>query len=324
MKFKRKMLFILTLPILLSATPHKILYSFTSTNVLSKVNGDSNKTLNLFIKPIIPANYTIVSKLYNETHNTLVFANTFSEYVDKEGTNYSVNYPLYMRINSDGLRFQFEVTLNDKTTVTSGVIYPYIKNTIDAMQYKDSSYISENAFIKVETNKIVTSETFNFDNYNEYLAKEADNSIDFSTVKFNFPHNYDLPYLKAEYRIKDYNNVYPFLRHINNEAVVELNCITKNKEITFEIKEDLYVKYDTLEMSANKLNGSIKTKKLFIPIGKQDLLEENDSYILISEAGYSAIDIKLPLTYYFDRHIIGLCYESNYCISGGIREWFWC
>lgn len=320
MKFKRKLLFISTLPILISAAPQKITYSFTSTNVLTKLTGDSNETLDLYIKPSVPDNYTIVSKLYNETYNTLVFANTFSEYVDKAGTYYSIYYPLYKRITSDGLRFQFEVTVNNKTNISYGIIYPYIKKTIDALQYKDSSYISENAFLKLDIKNVTTSETFNFDNFNEYLAKEVDNSIDFSSVKFNFPQNYALPYLKAEYHIKDYTNVYPNLRHVKDEVVIELNCITTSREISFSISEELYVKPDTLEMNANRVKGSIKTNKLFIPIGKQELLEENDSYILISEAGYSAIDIKLPLTYYFDRHIIGLCYESNYCISGGVRE----
>ena len=324
MKFKRKLLFISSLPLILSATPKlKVEYFFTSTNVLNKLTGDKNVSLKLALRPIEANNFQIISRLYNHATGALLFSNFFSEYVGKKGQTFTVDYPIRYKLTSNGLRFEYEITYGSNKPVTrSGVVYPYLKKTINALQYKDNNYVTENAFIKVDATKVVTGETFNFDNYNEYLAKNNDNSIDFSSVKFYYPQNYAFTYLKAEYHIKDYNNIYPNLRHIDNEVVIDMICTCVDSEITFSIKEEMYVKEDTLEMSTSKLPGYIKTDKLFIPVDKQKLAERNDSYILVNEAGYSAVDIILPLSFYFDKKIIGLCYESDYCFSGGIREWF--
>ena len=320
MKFRTKLLFITTLPLCLGAAPQHTRYSFSSVNTLTKLTGGNNASLTLNITPVVAYDYMVVSRLYNHATNALLFSNTFDDYVEKTGTTFTVDYPLRYKLTSNGLRFEFEITYSNKDYVFSGVVYPYVSKTINALQYKDSSYVTENAFIKVETNKVITGETFNFDNYNEYLSKNDDNSIDFSTVKFNYPEKYDFNYLKAEYHIVDYNNVYPNLRHENGEVVLNLNCVKNNTEISFELNDELYVKKDTLEMASTKLRRYVRTDKLFIPINKQELLEENDSYILIKEAGYSCINIKLPLSYYFDKKIVGLCYESDYCISGVVRE----
>ena len=321
MKFKRKLLFISSLPLCLSATPHtRIRYSFTSGNVLTKLTGNGNASLTLTIKPVFADDYTIVSRLYNHTTNALLFSSTFDEFVGKEGTTYAVNYPLRYKLNSNGLRFEYEISYSNKTDTISGVLYPFVAKTINALQYKDEDYVTENAFIKVESTKVVTGEKFNFDNYNEYLSKNEDNSLDFSTAKIYYLNSYDFNYLKAEYHIKDYKDVYPNLKHENDEVVLNMDCIKNDTEISFVINEDLYVKPDSLEMSSSKLSGYIKTDNLFVPINKQKLLEENDSYILIKEAGYSCIDIKLPFTYFFNKKIVGPCYDSDYCISGGIRE----
>ncbi len=323
MKFKRKILFLTTVPFCLATAPHtKLIYTFASTDTLTKLTGNENATLNFSFVPLIEFDYKIVSRLYNHSTNGLLFSNIKEEHITREGITYTVNYPLRYKLTSSGLRFEYEVTYSNKVNTISGVLYPYISRTINALQYKDANYVTENAFIKVESNKVVTGETFNFDNYNEYLSKNVDNSIDFSSIKMYYMHKYDFSYLKAEYRIKDYKNVYPNLRHENDEVVLNMNCVKNGNEISFELNEPLYVKPNSLEMFRFKVHECNKTNKLFIPVNKQKLLEENDSYILIKEAGYSAIDIKLPLTFFFNKKIIGQCYDSDYCISGGIKEWF--
>ncbi|MBQ6920306.1 MAG: hypothetical protein IJQ72_00185 [Bacilli bacterium] len=318
MKFKRKLLFISSLPLCLGAGPSfGIPYTFTSSTVITKLTGNENTSITLMFDPLVPTNYTVVSRLYNHTTNALLFSSTMEETIGKP---YTVNYPTRYKLNSSGLRFEYEISYMRIISKLSGVLYPFVAKTINALQYKDEDYVTENAFIKVESTKVVTGEKFNFDNYNEYLSKNEDNSLDFSTAKIYYLHSYDFNYLKAEYHIKDYKDVYPNLKHENDEVVLNVDCVKNGTEISFVINEDLYVKPDSLEMSSSKLSGYIKTDKLFVPINKQKLLEENDSYILIKEAGYSCIDIKLPFTYFFNKKIVGLCYNSDYCISGGIRE----
>lgn len=324
MRFKRKLLFIASLPLCLGAGPQRIPYYFTSQNVLTKLTGDKNVSLNLNITTFYASDYKIISRLYNHSTNALLFSNTFERSLGRTSTDYTVDYPIRYKLTSNGLRFEYDITYSDKNSVFSGVVFPYTNRVINALQYKDSNYVTENAFIKVETNKVITGETFNFDDYNEYLSKAADNSIDFSTVKFYYMHNYDFNYLKAEYHIKDYNNVYPRLKHVNGEVVLNMKCTKNGNEISFKLDDTLYVKAHSLEMSSTPLSKYTETKKLYVPVKAQQLLQEDDSYILIKEAGYSCVDINLPLSYYFNKKIIGLCYDSDYCISGGVREWFLC
>lgn len=320
MKLRNKLLFVSILPLCLSASPHKKNFEFYSTNVLSKLTGDSNATLDLFIKPVVSGNYQVVSRLYNNAHNNLLFSNTFNEGVTSSGTSFSVEYPLRYKLTGDGLRFDFEITFLNRVTTYSGLLYPFTNQVINVSNYKDSVYTTENRFIKVETNQVVTGESFSFADYNEYLSKKSDNTIDFSTIKFKYLNDYSFKYLKAEYHIKDYKNVYPHLKKTNGEIVLDMICIPNNGEISFSLLQIMYVNKDTLDMSNIKLPNYVITSDLYVPIGKQSLLEENDSYILIKEAGYSAVDLMFPLTFYLSKPMLGLCHDSDYCIAGGVRE----
>ena len=91
-------------------------------------------------------------------------------------------------------------------------------------------------------------------------------------------------------------------------------------DITFELDEKMYVNPTTLQMSSSRVKNYVETNELFVPVGKEDLLYLDDSYILIKEAGYSAVDIVLPFTFFFGKVLIGFCHESDFCLVGGIRE----
>lgn len=320
MNFKKKLAFIFTLPLCLGAGGKKVSFYFTSTNVLYKVTGERNQSLDVHIKPAIAGEFELIARMYNNRTNALLFSTSFNESVPVEGKSFSINYPLRYRITGDGLKFTFDISRGTISLSRTAVLYPCNQVVVNALLYKNEDYTNANRFIKIEKEAVLTGETFSFRNYNEYLSKDSDNSINFSSVHFNFLQNYEFIYQEAEYHIKDYNNVYPYLNHIDDEVVLKMNCINNNGEISLSLNDTLYVKGDTLEMSSNYIKGYTQTDKLFIPIGKQSLLEGNDSYILIKEAGYSCVDIKLPLSYFFNKKIIGQCYESDYCIEGGIRE----
>lgn len=320
MNFKKKLAFVFILPLCLGAGGKKTSFIFTSENVLYKVAGDINKSLDVHISTAIAGEFELIVKMYNNKTNALLFSTSFNEYVTISGKTFTINYPLRYRMTGDGLRFTYDISRGTISQSRSAILYPCNQVVVNALLWKNEDFRTENRFIKIEKNAVVTGESFSFRNYNEYLAKDIDNSINFSSVNFSYLHSYDFVYQEAEYHIKDYNNVYPYLNHVNDEVVLKMKCLNNNGNISLSLDDDLYVKGDTLEMSSNYIKGYVQTDKLFIPVGKQTLLEENDSYILVKEAGYSAVDIKLPLSYYFNKKIIGQCYESDYCIEGGVRE----
>lgn len=327
MRFKRKMLLLATLPLLLSASKGKDdanqpLFTMKSINVLYKITGDSNATIQIFIKypSRLSLNVTISARLYNNKTSALLYSSSQSGKVGLNGKEFDFDLPIRYKVTGDGLKFEFTCSDSVGSVTRSKVIYPYTKQTINALTYKNSVCIFTGSFLKLEETDLKNWESFGFTDYNEFLSKKKNNTIDFSTAKMQFCEFYDFIYSECEYHIKDYNNVYPNLPKENDEVVLKMNCVQNDREIAFELNDNLYVNPNTLEMSATKLPNYVATNELHIPMGKEKILEENDSYILIKEAGYSAVDIVLPFSYYFNKNLLGLCYNSEYCVQGGVRQ----
>ena len=320
MRFKAFIPLFMSLPFCIGATRAKVPFTFISNNFLYKVTGDKEETIEFYLQCTKAANYTVEVKIYNNKTNALLYSGNRTSMVSSKGITMSFNLPIRYKLTGDGLRFSFSASSNQLALSRSGVLYPYLKKSINALQYRNSTYNAENCFLKLEKENLITDESFGFYDYNEFISKSKNNTIDFSSVKMQYLMDYDFRYEKVEYHIKDYNNIYPNLYRENNEVVLNMNCISNNSELSFELDDELYVNPETLEMSSTRYKKYVKTDSLYIPIGKQSLLEENDSYIIIKEAGYSANDIILPLTYYFSKPLLGLCYNSEYCIEGGVKQ----
>ena len=321
MRFKKRFALLLTLPFILGAGPHqRVPYQLNIDEPLYKVTGNANKSMNIRLSVYHVGDYELIARMYNNKTDALLFSTSFNDTLEKGDKIYTINYPLRYRLTGDGIRFTYQLHHDQYINNLQGVLYPFTQVNINAQQYRNSEYVSENRFIKIDNTIISTGETFSFVNFNEYISKNPDNSIDFTSVYFNFPYEYEFVYTDAEYHIKDYNNVYPHLKHVDGEVVLKMSCSNVDGVIHLSLNDTLYVKPDTLDMSSYYINGYSETDQLFIPVEKQALLEENDSYILIKEGGYSAIDITLPLSYYFNKKLLGQCFESDYCFEGGIRE----
>lgn len=321
MKFRNKLISVLTLPItLVAGTPFVRQVVFSSTGAITKQTGSENASLEINVKGRIGDSYLLTTRLYINKTNTLQFSSHQDGVFSASGNSHSFNYPLRYRLTGDGLRFNYQLECGTQNIEANGVLYPYTPLNINAILYRDSGYQSENRFIKLENNKVVTGERFGFSNFNEYISKQKNNALDFSTVNFEYLENFDFIYSKAELHIKDYNDVYPQLTKTDNEIVINLACFNKKGTICFAYNDNLYVNQETLDMSSIYLPDYVEADNFYIPIGKQHLLEESDSYILVKEVGYSSIDITLPLSFYFTKKMLGLCYDSDYCIEGGILE----
>lgn len=320
MKFKRILALVFVTPLLMGAGVSDKRGLVVLGTALSKVTGEKNVGIYIDVIPVKADTYTIVSKMYDNVTNALIYTHTFSEYVYLEGTTYRISYPIKYQLTGNGLRFEYDISYRSTSFSCSGVLYPFNKQVVNVFQHRDGIYQIHNRYLKLQTKAVIDVESYDFRNLNEYLSKNVNNSIDFSSIKFQFLHDYDFSYTKAVYRIKDYKGVYPYLRKVDDEVEIAISCIKNGYNISVDVVEDLYVNPETLDMSNYQAPGYVPTDELYIPLGKQELLQQNDSYILIEEAGYSAIDLMIPFTYYFNKKMIGLCYESDYCIEGGIKE----
>lgn len=258
---------------------------------------------------------------YNATTNakltsTSVTLSTLSN------VNRYITLPFKNRLKSDGLRV--ELTLASlkqsmKSITISGTVFPYLKSIINTQYSREEPVELIGTFFLLKDNEIYTDEKFSFVDTVEYLSTGNRNNINFKEVKFLY---YEFPFQceSIEYHIKDYGNVYPNLEKTDNEIVLSMSFEQNNNEISLLLNEELYVNQDTLEMSSIPLADYVPTNELFIPVGCEESFGLNESYIVIKNAGYSLSDITMPFSFYYSKKYIGQCYDSDYCISGGVKE----
>ena len=296
-------------------------YSVVS-NIIARPTNTSDQTLTLcFSTDFFAYIIELVVRAYNHKNNTLLYKETYT--VRVSGTteqSLDVTIPLAGKLNGNGLRIEFECTSKGDKKTSAAVLYPYIKKTINVKNYRHERYEYNNVLLKFDNHKFYTDEYIDFTNLNEYLALKEGNILDLSNISFKYDKNIGFECGTATLHIKDYKNVFSEIDKTNNEIVFDMKANTKEDEIFLTLDEELYVNEKTLEISKIFKKGCVATDSIYIPVGKELLFEEDEIYITIDDAGYSQTDIVMPFNYFFSNREIGQCYESDYCISGGIRE----
>ena len=264
---------------------------------------------------------TLTVKLYVASTDALVVTKTYNETLTKDVAKIiSVALNTKYRLKNTGLKIEYNFNYDNRTFSTSGVIYPFSKQSVDVSYNKSSPITFNGVLLNMKQNKITTDETFDFKDTSEYLSVNEKNAIDFTEIGFLYNNLLDLPYESIEYHIKDYENIFPDIHKENNEVVVKLKAVQNGENITLDYNDDLYVNPNDNHMSSTPAADSIKSQALYLPVGKEKLFENDDSYILIKSGGYSETDFTIPLRFYLDKKFIGQCYEADYCISGGVKE----
>lgn len=310
-------------PLLLGATSMvftKYAVNLTSTSVVYQQTGANDVSWSIEVTCKGRLTLSVTLNVYNNRTESLLYNKVISHEISSTVSYYDFTIPMKNRLNSDGLKIETIHQIENISRTRSAVIYPYVKQSINALYYLHEPYVASGTFFKMKNGKFYDSESFNFENLNEYLSKSINNVLDFSSVTFNYSSKFDYRCGEIEYHIKDYNNVYPNLKKVAGEVVVGMNYSINNGEISFDIDEDMYVNHETLEMSSTMMSGYESTNRLFIPMGKEKQFEQDDSYLLIKDAGYSGTDITIPFKHYIDKKLVGECSDSDYCISGGVRE----
>ena len=91
-------------------------------------------------------------------------------------------------------------------------------------------------------------------------------------------------------------------------------------KISFSFNRQMYVNESNLDMSSVYISDYVQTDSLYVPVFKQEKMQNNELNIVLVEAGFDQSNITIPLRYVFDSNYFGYCDESEYCIHGGVRE----
>ena len=298
---------------------------FINSDIVACPTPNENQTMRVVFSTSGSRSFTLKVNVYNNKTNALTYTQSYEIQTFSTGIAIeNITLPFKNRINGDGLKIEFVIIQGKQDFKYSGVLYPYTNQSINVSHYRHEPYVTQNSIIKFDNNTVINEEYFDFTNLNEYLSLGAGNVLDLNNITFNVDKKIGFVAENIKFYIKDYANIFTGLNRIKNIVELSMNYTYDNGEVSLHLNEQMYVNKKTLEMSAIQKEGYELTDRLYLPVGKESLFEEDEVYISISGGGYSKTDIIMPFSYFLDSKEVGQCYESDYCISGGIREWFLC
>ncbi len=322
MKFIKNVTSILLVSLpLISASRADEQFYMKTPQVYSKFTGLTNETIR--IKSYSSTKRTILLTLNLYYHNGHNLYST-QEKTIKLNPGFpvltSLTLTLNGRMSKGGVDVEINLSENDNKLNISKTLLPYKKQVINTTNYKNKSCVIEGVMFDYQTTSLVVDEIFDFKDLNEYISLKDNNALDFSSIYFSYMDGYRFSCSDVSLHIKDYKDLYPNISKSGNEIILPMKYTINSNVISFDLNQTMYVNTKTLDMSDHPLDGYQETNELFIPSGKEDDFLNNENYIYISEAGYSNSDILIPLNFYFDHHYVGECYNSDYCVHGGIKQ----
>ena len=294
-----------------------------SENILS---GFSNKDeyLQMIFLSVMYLNYTLDVRFVNLETSELVYQQEISlRDTGYLGTiePYQLYLPFEQYLSSSGLNIEMIYRLGANNTMWSNAkVYPFIEEEINVSMYRKEPYVRDGVYLSVDESELHSKEEFDFTDLNEFITTERNSVLDLSHLKFKYNCQHEFSSSDIYLRIKDYNDLFPNLNHFNGEVSLKMKFVQENNGITLILDEQLYVNKYTYEMSSNPMENYEETNMLYLPKGKENLLEDNEIYIFIKDAGYSLTDFTIPFTFYLNNKYVGECYDSDYCITGGVKQ----
>lgn len=297
--------------------------AFNSDIALSKFTGEKNLTLPVTITRMFSQKYKLVVAIYNAVSGTKLYTKTYNgaDIASTLPVKFDISLPIKNRLRMDGLRITFEHSLKSEIyEFEEAIIYPYQKQYVNISGYRKEPYTAKGNCLKIVDYKVYTDEMFNFTNLNEYLTVESNNRLDFSSVVFKYDSPDPFSCSHITLNIKDYNNVFPYLQSNNQMVTLKMKYTQIGDDVYLDLDEKLYVNKYTLEVARDPMSNFVETNNLFIPTNKEDDFMGDEVEIKMLDVGYSELDFTMPFNFYFSKKYIGECYESDYCVHGGIKE----
>ena len=297
---------------------------FNSDIALSCFSSEENYALPVTITEFSSILYKLVFSIYNASNNAKVYTKTYIG--SKIGTHlpvkFNIDIPIKNRLKTDGLKLEFIHSLDKEYENESAIIYPYQKQNINITAYRKEPLVCRGNYLLIKDYKTYSDETFDFTNLNDYLSVSTNNKLDLSNIVFKYIAGSEFQTGDITLNIKDYNNVFPNL--VKKDGVISLKMKYRQieDEIYLELDEELYVNSITLDMSNNQMANCVVTDSFYIPSNKEDDFLGDEIYISMQNCGFSLNNFMIPFNFYFSKKYVGECYESDYCIHGGIKEWF--
>ena len=153
----------------------------------------------------------------------------------------------------------------------------------------------------------------------DFFAVDNYYRLDLKCIVFSFT-SYSKSYGKAEISFEDEHNVFPLVEKDEND-VIHLDLIVNMDDmptISLQYKKGFYVNPKNLEMSSTYQSGYKPTNYFYFPVNKLTDIVDYKFNLRIEELGLNESTFLLTLDYDTTQRLIGRCYQSDYCVTGGV------
>ena len=246
------------------------------------------------------------------------------DYVTGKQRTVSFTVPMKDYWTSNGLTLKFEIVNASSYTILkahTATFYPVLNGTVSIGTLRRKIYTSRSFGFKGDgTNMVETTESFDFTNIGSYVNVDNYYCLDLDNNYFYYLDSYSLSCTSVELRIKDYDNLFPYLTHkSNSDVIVPLTLHKRGTAVTFKLKNSYYVNKKTLQISDVYRQGFALTNRFYLPINGKRTFNNKWLYIDIKELGISKISTSVSLKFNVDRNFVGVCSDGDYCVTGGSR-----
>lgn len=330
MRFPKLILFLASSSLLVGAGP------FIPIGLKSKINvadiigpndGLSNQTSLLTISGAFStmnvniSYYTIktgalvISENYNISDH-LIGLNSFK-------LNY--NFQLKNRLTENGLKIVIGLYNNGliETSATAN-IYPKVNTEINGFDYSLMDYIiSDRSFKIVDSNITYNKEVFSFKNTIDTLPYDNEYKIDLSQLSFT----YSYPELITDFdsenvlRVYDSKNLFPsFFKGREGYFDIPIKLTTNGNELNFAFRDNMYHNPIKMDMSPIQKSGYKLVNNFYMSPVTYEQLDDGYFEFIIKNVSLNNLTIRLPMKIASLKNLFGYCFDSQYCIDGGIKE----
>lgn len=257
-------------------------------------------------------------------YNGMSYARSYTDYHDLEPKDRIYGsitfYPgLFNNFNNFDITFRiitdetYEVLYNTSLTVykkTPMIMEPFLDGK--------TIYTSVNNIFCIPRGE-TKNEIFNFSKIDDSFPNKEYYELDISNQIITYDCSKTFTYKNAYLCFYDSMNIFNGFRKDSSGLVKFPLSITQNgKTLSFAFSGEQYVNPHTLIMNTKKTkNATVKTSRVYLPVGKKDELEGQIFFIRILEAGVNKSTIEYNLTYYSTNNLFGYCHNSDYCVKGG-------
>ena len=257
----------------------------------------------------------------NAVTNKVHYKINYESHTVCDGDTYTFSFPMRLRNNFNDYGARISITISSDNRVLfndEGYVKPVAKNSseqvISSSNYRFTTeglsfYVKDSEIISLNDDIIFDLNKMNLDH--EYYYK-----LDLSKLSFSYNNN-KIPYKEAYLTFNDYNQIFKYLDHDQNNLVkIPLSLSVWNKKVSMSLKGPYYVNPISFDIATQELEGFTYSPYFLLPKNMKDQFDTSNFTLHLAGLGNAGFNLKCTLNYTCDKTLIGPCMTSDYCVIG--------